>query len=83
MRAQLATFALAIGVALGATMPASRAADPTLAGLWEKREQGKPVVWFLFVKRQNDIYEGAIAKTFPLPNELSNPTCTRVMRETG
>ncbi len=77
MRAQLAIFALAIGVALGATMPASRAADPTLVGLWEKREQGKPVVWFLFVKRQNNIYEGAIAKTFPLPNELPNPTCTR------
>jgi uncharacterized protein (DUF2147 family) len=77
MRAQLATLALAIGVALGATMPISRAADPTLVGLWEKREHGKPVVWFLFVKRQNNLYEGAIAKTFPLPNESPNPICAR------
>jgi uncharacterized protein (DUF2147 family) len=68
---------LAIWAALGATTPASRAADPTVVGLWEKSEQGKPVGWFLFVKRQNNIYEGAIAKTFPLPNELPNPTCTR------
>jgi hypothetical protein len=77
MRAQLATLALAIGVALGATMPISRAAEPTLVGLWEKREHGKPVVWFLFVKRQNNLYEGAIAKTFPLPNESANPICAR------
>ena len=81
MRAQLATLALTMGVALGATVLPSHAADPTLAGLWEKSEQGKPEVWFLFVKRQNNIYEGAIAKTFPTPNELPNPTCTRCTDE--
>jgi uncharacterized protein (DUF2147 family) len=77
MRAQLAMVASAIWAALGATTPTSRAAEPTVVGLWEKSEQGKPVGWFLFVKRQSNIYEGAIAKTFPLPNELPNPTCTR------
>ena len=77
MRAQLAMVALPIWAALGATTPTSRAADPTVVGLWEKSEQGKPVGWFLFVKRQNNIYEGAIAKTFPLPNESPNPICAR------
>jgi len=77
MRARFATLALTIGLALAATMPSLRAADPSLVGLWEKREHGKPVVWFLFVKRQNNIYEGAIAKTFPLPNESPNPICAR------
>jgi uncharacterized protein (DUF2147 family) len=77
MRVQLAILALAVWAALGTTTPSSRAADPDVVGLWEKSEQGKPVVWFLFVKRQNNSYEGAIAKTFPLSNELPNPTCTR------
>jgi len=77
MRARLATLALATTAAFGAaTLPAS-AADPTVVGLWEKTEQGRPVVWFLFVERPNNIIEGAVAKAFPRPNDPPNPTCTR------
>lgn len=40
------------------------AAGPSAAGLWQKLEDGKPVVWVLMVDH-GGIYEGAIAKTFP------------------
>ncbi len=37
---------------------------PSAAGLWQKIEDGKPVVWVLMVNH-GGVYEGAIAKTFP------------------
>lgn len=40
------------------------AAGPSAAGLWQKLEDGKPVVWVLMVNH-GGVYEGAIAKTFP------------------
>jgi hypothetical protein len=77
MRAKLATLALATAAALGAATLPSRAVDPTVVGLWEKSEQGRPVVWFLFVERPNNIVEGAVAKAFPRPNDPPNPSCTK------
>ena len=59
-----------------ATMPSGHAAEPTAAGLWQKVEDGKPVGWFLFVDRDG-IFEGVIAKTFPLPGEDSNEICSK------
>jgi Uncharacterized protein conserved in bacteria (DUF2147) len=55
-------------VLLSALMSPARAAEPTAAGLWQKLEDGKPVAWFLVVDHDG-IFEGAIAKTFPLPGE--------------
>lgn len=46
----------------------SVAAEPTAAGLWQKIEDGKPVVWVLFVDHTG-IFEGAIAETFPKPDD--------------
>lgn len=77
MRTKLATLVLATAAALGAMTLPSRAADPTVAGLWEKSEQGRPVVWFLFVERPNNIVEGAVAKAFPRPNDPPNQNCTK------
>lgn len=54
----------------------ARAAEPTAAGLWQKSEDGKPVVWVLVVDR-GGIFEGAIARTFPKPGEAANPLCTK------
>src|SRR5882757_637754 len=53
-----------------------QAADPSAAGLWQKIEDGKPVGWFLFVDHDG-IFEGAIAKTFPLPGEDPNEICSK------
>jgi hypothetical protein len=52
------------------------AAEPSAAGLWQKVEDGKPVAWFLMVDRDG-IFEGAIAKTFPLPGEDPNQICAK------
>ena len=53
------------------------AAEPTVAGLWQKIEEGQSVGWFLFVERGSGIFEGAIAKIFPSPGGDPNPLCTK------
>jgi Uncharacterized protein conserved in bacteria (DUF2147) len=55
----------------------ARAAEPTVAGLWQKIDDssGKTVGWFLFVDHSG-VFEGAIAKVFPKPGEEANPRCT-------
>lgn len=55
---------------------AAHAADPSAAGLWQKLEDGKPVVWVLVVDH-NGIFEGAIAKTFPDADEDPNAVCNK------
>ena len=47
-----------------------RSAEPTVAGLWQKVEDDKPVVYVLFVDHDG-VFEGAIAKTFPKPGETA------------
>jgi hypothetical protein len=59
-----------------AIMLPGQAAEPSAAGLWQKVEEGKPVAWFLVVDHDG-IFEGVIAKTFPLPGEEPNPICAK------
>jgi len=66
--ATLAALLLSAGMA--------QAAEQTAAGLWQKSEDGKPVVWVLMVDHAG-IFEGAIARTFPKPGEAANPLCTK------
>jgi uncharacterized protein (DUF2147 family) len=63
-------------VMLLAVMVAAQAAEPSAAGLWQKIEDGKPVVWVLVVDHDG-IFEGVIAKTFPAPGEDINEVCTK------
>ena len=73
----VATMLLAVSVMMGAATPRAEA-QPTVTGLWEKvNDQGRPAVWFLFVERPGNIFEGAIAKAFPSPQYPPNQFCTR------
>jgi hypothetical protein len=81
MRTAISGLRLALpfiaGVALLlAIMPAAQAAEPSAAGLWQKVQDDKPVAWFL-VLDHDGIFEGVIAKTFPLPGEDPNPVCAK------
>jgi uncharacterized protein DUF2147 len=71
-------FPIATGLALlfAAALP-GRAAEPTAAGLWQKIEDGKPVVWILMVDHRDGMFEGVIAKTFPKPGEPPTEICAK------
>jgi Uncharacterized protein conserved in bacteria (DUF2147) len=66
------------GLALlfAAALP-GQAAEPTAAGLWQKIEDGKPVVWVLMVDHHDGLFEGIIAKTFPKPGEAPTEMCAK------
>jgi uncharacterized protein (DUF2147 family) len=63
--------AVALGLATSVT-----AAEPSAAGLWQKTEDGKPVVWVLIVEH-NGTFEGAFARMFPKPGEKSDHVCDK------
>ncbi len=70
MPAAVALAALTLGAGVAS------AAEPTAAGLWQKTEDGKPVVWVLMVDHAGT-FEGAIARTFPKPGDSANQLCTK------
>jgi len=63
-------------VLLFAATFAGQAAEPSAAGLWQKTEDGKPVVWVLMLEHDG-IFEGVFAKMFPEPGEEPNEFCTK------
>jgi hypothetical protein len=74
-------FRLALPVAtallmLLAIMVPGQAAEPSAAGLWQKLEDGKPVIWVL-VLDHDGVFEGVIAKTFPAPGETDTEACSK------
>ena len=73
---RLATLIVTGLAALAVTANSVQAAEPTAAGLWQKTEDGKPVIWVLMVDH-NGVFEGAIAKTFPLPGSNPNAICSK------
>jgi uncharacterized protein (DUF2147 family) len=70
------TFALAGLLALVAANCAA-AAEPSVAGLWQKidEETRKPVSWFLFVEKDG-LYEGVVAKYYLRPGDRPNQVCS-------
>jgi uncharacterized protein (DUF2147 family) len=82
MRTAVSKFRLALPIMAGAAMALAitlpvKAAEPSAAGLWQKIENGKPVVWFLIIDHDGVNFEGVIAKEFPLPGEDSNDICSK------
>jgi Uncharacterized protein conserved in bacteria (DUF2147) len=82
MRTAVSKLRLALPIIAGAAMALAillpvKAAEPSAAGLWQKIENGKPVVWFLIVDHDGVNFEGVIAKEFPLPGEDTNDICSK------
>lgn len=67
---------VALAIAFAGILP-GHAAEPTAAGLWQKIEDGKPVIWVLIVDHHDGMFEGAIAKLFPKPGETMHDTCSK------
>ena len=81
MRNKRSPFRLALSALAGLAMCASfalqsRAAEPSAAGLWQKIEDGKPVLYVLVVDH-NGVFEGVMAKLFPKPGDAPTPTCSK------
>ena len=77
MMARLATFLLAAFALADAAPGYAQRSEPSAAGVWQKLDDhGHPVVWFLVVER-NGIFEGAIAKLFPRPQDPPNQVCSK------
>jgi hypothetical protein len=68
--------AASVAMSLFAARPAVAADGPSAAGLWQKIEDGQPVLYVLVVDH-NGVFEGAMAKLFPKPNDAPNPTCAK------
>jgi hypothetical protein len=58
------------------SLPQPQTGQPSAAGLWQKTEDGQPVLWTLIVAHDN-VYEGVMVKLFPRPQDEANPICTR------
>ena len=71
------TLPILIGLVLSlGTIVPGQATEPSAAGLWQKIEDGKPVAWFL-VLDHDGIFEGVVAKMFPLPGDDLDEICTK------
>jgi len=77
LKTRISILLIASVVAFTSAALPIQAAEPTVAGLWEKKDEaGKSVGWFIFVERKG-VFEGAFAKLFARPGDDPHPTCAR------
>jgi len=72
----LIRYLLLLAMLVVAAPVSGRAQEPSAAGLWQKTEDGKPVVWVLVVER-NGAYQGLFARLYPKPGDPPNPVCAK------
>jgi hypothetical protein len=53
------------------------AAEPSAAGLWQKTDDGKPVIWILMVDHHDGTFEGIMARKFVKPGMPETVTCAK------
>jgi len=63
-------------IACAASLP-GYAAEPTAAGLWQKTDDGKPVIWVLMVDHHDGMFEGVMARKFSKPGVPETVTCAK------
>jgi hypothetical protein len=63
-------------IAFAASLP-GYAAEPTAAGLWQKTDDGKPVIWVLMVDHHDGMFEGVMARKFSKPGVPETVTCAK------
>lgn len=82
LAARLTTLLIAGLAALVTASQPLAAAEPSVAGLWQKidAETGKTVIWFLFVEKDG-AYEGVAAKLFPRPSDGPTPPVCSLCRD--
>jgi uncharacterized protein (DUF2147 family) len=73
---RLAMIAGTLAMAFAASSP-GYAAEPTAAGLWQKTDEGKPVIWILMVDHHDGSFEGVLAKKFLKPGLPETVTCSK------
>jgi hypothetical protein len=72
------THRIVMGLAvLFASATSGLAAEPTAAGLWQKIEDGRPVIWVLVIDHHDGFFEGVIAKIFHKPGEATHDVCAK------
>jgi hypothetical protein len=79
LRSMRGVLRLCAAAALVAGVLAARPAlaeEPSAAGLWQKIEDGEPVLYVL-VLDHNGVFEGVMAKLFPKPGDPPTPTCAK------
>jgi uncharacterized protein (DUF2147 family) len=62
-------------LAIAFTAP-GHAAEPSAAGLWQKIDNGKPVIWVLVIDHNDNTFEGAIVRIFLKPGDKYE-SCTK------
>ncbi len=67
---------MGLSVLFGSATP-GLAAEPTAAGLWQKTEDGRPVIWVLVIDHHDGFFEGVIAKIFHKPGEITHDVCAK------
>jgi hypothetical protein len=65
-----------LAIVFAASVP-GHAAEQTAAGLWQKTEDGKPVIWVLMIDHHDGMFEGVMAKKFSKPGIPETVTCAK------